>query len=310
MSRIARRIRSSVVCAGLAALLVACASAPGPGTAAPDNAPDLFQALPPTSTVTAPPSAPPTPSAGPEAGKSRAASAPRTRDAGGSRGASGPGGVGGEPKWRPAGGDEFNSSELNPSEWTAYDSVGGFGTGYRRPSAISQSDGTLKITATGDTSGGMAQNKGQLYGRWEFRARTDRGRGFGSAILLWPDSEKWPQDGEIDIMEVPGENRDLANFVVHWGVDGTDNMNGIAVPGDFSQWHTFTLEWLPDRITWYVDGVKKYQNTDKAVIPKTPMHLAIQLDEGPKKDWILPRDDTTPAELSLDVDWVRISAAP
>jgi beta-glucanase (GH16 family) len=310
MSRIARRMRSSVVCAGLAVLLAACASTPGPGTAAPDNAPDLFEALPPTSAVTAPPSAPPTTSAGPEVGHSGATPGPRTRDAGGSRGASGPGAVGGSPKWRPTGGDEFNGSELDPSEWSLYNSEGGFGTGYRRPEAISQSDGTLKITATGDISGGMAQTKGQLYGRWEFRARTDLGRGFGSAILLWPDSEKWPQDGEIDIMEVPGEKRDLAHFVVHWGPDGTDNMNGTAVPGDFSKWHTFALEWLPNRITWYVDGVKKYENTDKAAIPKTPMHLTIQLDQGPKKDWILPRDETTPAEVALEVDWVRISKAP
>jgi beta-glucanase (GH16 family) len=303
MSRIARRMRSSVVCAGLAVLLAACAGAPGPRTAAPDNAPDLFEALPPTSVVTEPPSPAPTTSAGPTP-------APRTRDAGGGRGASGPGAVGGSPKWRPTGGDEFNGSELDPSEWTLYDSVGGFGTGYRKPEAISQSDGTLKITATGDVSGGMAMTTGQLYGRWEFRARTDLGRGFGSAILLWPDSEKWPQDGELDIMEVPGEKRDLAHFVVHWGPDGTDKMNGTQVSGDFSKWHTFALEWLPNRITWYVDGVKKYENTDKAVIPKTPMHLTIQLDEGPQKDWILPRDDTTPAELSLEVDWVRISKAP
>jgi beta-glucanase (GH16 family) len=313
MSRIARRMRSSVVGAGLAVLLAACANAPGPTTAAPDNAPDLFEALPPTSVVTEPPSAAPTTSPGPAAGHAGATPAPRTRDAGGSRGVSGPGAGGsgsGSPKWRPTGGDEFNGSDLDSSGWNLYDSEGGFGTGYRRPEAISQSDGTLKITARDDISGGMAQEFGQLYGRWEFRARTDPGRGFGSAILLWPDSERWPEDGELDIMEVPGENRDLAHFVAHWGPDGTDNMHGTSVPGDFSKWHTFALEWLPDRITWYVDGVKKYENTDKAVIPTTPMHLTIQLDQGPKKDWILPRDETTPDEVALEVDWVRISAAP
>ena len=53
--------------------------------------------------------------------------------------------------------------------------------------------------------GGMADSFGQTYGRWEFRARTDHGRGFGSAILLWPDSEKLI-DGEIDIAEVPAEH--------------------------------------------------------------------------------------------------------
>ena len=98
----------------------------------------------------------------------------------------------------------------------------------------------------------MADSFGQTYGRWEFRARTDHGRGFGSAILLWPDSEKLA-DGEIDIVEVPAEKRDQAHFVLHSGPDG-DTIVGGNMPGDFSQWHTFAVDWLPDRITWYVDG--------------------------------------------------------
>jgi beta-glucanase (GH16 family) len=310
MSRIARRMRSSVVCAGLVVVLAACAGGPGPSSAAPDNGPDLFEALPPTSTLPepTPTTSAPTTTPSPASGRPSATPGPHS---GGSRGASGAhvasGAGGGGTTWHPAGGDEFNGSDLDMKSWDLYDSVGGFGTGYRKPEAISQSDGTLKITAKGDVSGGMGQTIGQLYGRWEFRARTDPGRGFGSAILLWPDSEKWPEDGELDIMEVPGEKRDLAHFVVHWGPDGTDNVNGTSVPGDYTKWHTFALEWLPNRITWYVDGVKKYENTDKTVIPTKPMHLTIQLDQGPKKDWIPARDDTTPDEVSLEVDWVRIS---
>lgn len=311
MSRIARRMRSSVVCAGLVVLLAACAGGPGPSSAALDNAPDLFEALPPTSTVPEPPTSTPAPTTTPGPTPGGRATATPGPHAGGARGVSGQqaagGSGGGGPKWHPAGGDEFSGSDVDTKSWNFYDSVGGFGTGFRKPEAISQSDGLLKITARGDVSGGMGQSTGQLYGRWEFRARTELGRGFGSAILLWPDSEKWPEDGELDIMEVPGENRDLAHFVVHWGPDGTDNVHGTSVPGDFSKWHTFALEWLPDRITWYVDGVKKYENTDKTVIPTKPMHLTIQLDQGPKKDWIPPRDETTPDEVSLEVDWVRIS---
>ena len=108
--------------------------------------------------------------------------------------------MGAGPGFKPIGGDEFNSGALDKKKWGGlYDSIGGFGNGLRRPSAMSQSAGSLgQITATGKTSGGMADSFGQTYGRWEFRARTDRGRGLGSAILLWPDSEK-TQYGEIDI---------------------------------------------------------------------------------------------------------------
>ena len=38
------------------------------------------------------------------------------------------------------------------------------------------------------------------------------------------------------------------------------------------------------------------------------MHLAMQFDQGPKKDWIPAPDATTPAAFSLQVDWLRVYA--
>jgi hypothetical protein len=35
------------------------------------------------------------------------------------------------------------------------------------------------------------------------------------------------------------------------------------------------------------------------------MHLAIQLDQGPVNDWLPAPDATTPAQVHLQVDWVR-----
>jgi beta-glucanase (GH16 family) len=313
MSRFSRRMGPSLICAALL-LAAGCAGAPDPNSAAPD-APDLYEALPTPSSApevvptTAPPvSATPTPRSTPTSTPVR----PRDGIARGQAPAPAPGGDagGGGPAidWRPVGGDEFNGPALDESAWNTYDSEGAFGNGFRRPEAISQSDGLLRITGRGDVSGGMAYRSGQLYGRWEFRARTDPGRGFGSAILLWPDSENFPEDGELDMMEVPGENRDLAHFVVHWSAE--NKVHGTRVQGDFSQWHTFAMEWLPDRITWFVDGVKQYENTDPVVIPTKSMHLTIQLDQGPFENWIKAPDETTPAEVSLEVDWVRIYAAP
>jgi len=155
----------------------------------------------------------------------------------------------------------------------------------------------------------MAHKLDRTYGRWEFRARTDRGRGFGSAILLWPESERFPQDGEIDIMEVPSETRDRAHFIVHFaGPGGSDKVYGSWAEDDFSQWHTFAVDWLPDRIVYYVDGVERFRVTDRNIIPDKPMHLAMQFDQGPKKDWIPAPDATTPAAFALQVDWLRVYA--
>ena len=98
----------------------------------------------------------------------------------------------------------------------------------------------------------MAQNYGQTYGRWVVRAAMEKGAGYGPAILLWPDSEKWPEDGEIDIVEMPRGDRSRALMTAHYGKNNDQHSHGV--PGDFTQWHTYAIDWLPDRIIFYIDG--------------------------------------------------------
>jgi beta-glucanase (GH16 family) len=278
MSRFPRRVS----CALLGAVVLLVAGCAG-GTATPHE-PDLFEALP-------APSPPPTALPTPLLDDARSSSSRRTATG---------------DEWRLVFRDDFDGSRLDPRVWNRYNSVGGFGNGWRRPEAITVEDGKLRITARGDVSGGMNHEHSQTYGRWEFRARTDKGRGRGSAILLWPDSLNKEADGELDMMEVPREDRSQAHFVIHFSAQ--NKLAGSKVGGDFSQWHTFAMDWLPDRITWYVDGVKQFETFDKNVIPTSRMHLAIQLDMGPFEEWILAPDHTTPPEVSLEVDWVRVYA--
>jgi beta-glucanase (GH16 family) len=278
MSRFPRR-----VCCALLGAVVLLVSGCGVRAATSDE-PDLFDALP-------APSPPPTAVPAPLLDHTRSLSSRRTAD---------------QDQWRLVFSDDFSSARLDPRVWNRYNSVGGFGNGWRRPQAITVEDGKLRITARGDVSGGMNHERSQTYGRWEFRARTDKGRGRGSAILLWPDSLDKEADGELDMMEVPREDRSQAHFVIHYSPQ--NKLAGNKVNGDFSQWHTFAMDWLPDRITWYVDGVKQFETFDKNVIPTSSMHLAIQLDMGPFEEWIPAPDHTTPAEVSLEVDWVRVYA--
>lgn len=311
MIHVSSRARAVIACVALSAMLTACAASPDSTTTGPS--PDLLQALP--EPAAAPTTVPATPSVTPTTTKPKPAKPKPATAKPARRGtATGAAAAGQTPaqiaaNWKPIGGDEFNGGALDGAKWGTYDSDGAFGFGKRSTSAISQSGGSLHITATkadGGVSGGMADAQGQTYGRWEFRARTGPGAGFGSAILLWPDSEQL-SDGEIDIVEVPFPKRDNANFILHSGSDGSSIVGG-NMNGDFTQWHTYAVEWLPTSITWYVDGVQRYRVTDSSRIPDTPMHLAIQLDQGPVKDWIPEIDDTTPDAINLDVDWVHVYA--
>jgi beta-glucanase (GH16 family) len=208
--------------------------------------------------------------------------------------------------WTVRDGDEFAGNELDLDRWKIYDGPGNGGVGVRSPGAVEVRDGQLAVTAAGDVSGGIAWrgSAATTYGRWEFRARGDRGTGYSPVVLLWPDSDRWPQDGEIDIMEIPVGDRSAMSISVHWGEDHQQMTKWI--PGDFSEWHVFAVEWTHDSIAVFVDGEQVFMTREQAAIPHGPMHLAVQNDIGPFEDWIPAPDDSTPDKVGLYVDWVRM----
>jgi beta-glucanase (GH16 family) len=201
--------------------------------------------------------------------------------------------------------DDFDGSELDLGKWRLYDGPGNQGVGLRRPSAVTVEDGALAIKGRGDVSGGIAWiGAPTTYGRWEFSARADAGSGYSQVVLLWPDSDIWPEDGEVDVMEIPDPAKAETVVTVHYGAD--DRQQSVTVPGDFTQWHTYAVEWQPDHVTVYIDGDEVFTTTDPAAVPKVPMHLAIQNDVGPLPGWIPARDADTPDVVGLHVDWVRL----
>ena len=108
--------------------------------------------------------------------------------------------------------DDFNDSTLNSSAWSPYTSLGQEGNGFRRPEAFSLRDGNLVVLAAmidnNLVSGGMAQNINQTFRKFEFRVRVekDSSNAMSAVILTWPQSERWPMDGENDIYETGTED--------------------------------------------------------------------------------------------------------
>ena len=127
-------------------------------------------------------------------------------------------------------------------------------------------------------------------------------------MLLWPDAEDWPEGGEIDIMEIPKGDRTKAHFTVHWGEENTPG-RGVR-EGDFTQWHTFAVEWTPDHIIGYLDGAEIYRNDDSDANPPRSMHFAMQQDIGPYgDDWIPARDASTPGRRARS-RWTGCASTP
>lgn len=207
--------------------------------------------------------------------------------------------------WRPIFRDDFDGPCLS-SAWKIYDSPDSYGVAIRRPQAVSLVPGELRITSRGDVTGGVALSDDRVFGRWEVRARFERGTGYSQVLLLWPQSENWPRDGEVDFAEVTDRNRRINSLTVHYGVN--NNQVGTKIPGDFTQWHNYAVEWEPDHVTMYVDGKPVFTTVNAAAIPRTPMHLCIQQDVGPLPGWLPAPDMSTPTAVTMHVAWVKAYA--
>ncbi|SHT78148.1 beta-glucanase/beta-glucan synthetase [Mycobacteroides abscessus subsp. abscessus] len=196
----------------------------------------------------------------------------------------------------PSRSSEFSASaELD--NWWLYDGPGHTGNGRRTPTAISVADGSAVIT--GDdygTSGGMAlKGPGLVHGRWEVCARSPRSAPtYHSVLLAWPDAENWPVGGEIDFAEITDPQRQSVEVNLHSNAE--DRIQSGLVKIDATQWHSWAVEWTPDRIATYVDGVKWWETTDGSRFPPGPMHLCMQLDDF---------GGDTRGGGQLIVDWAR-----
>lgn len=126
-----------------------------------------------------------------------------------------------------------------------------------KPVKIQNPDGSVSYT-----SGRInTQNKHNfIYGIFEAKIKVPKGRGFLPAFWMMPAEEEhygqWPRCGEIDIMEVLGNDTTTTYGTIHYGVPHQESQGSYLLPeGTFSdEYHVFTLEWEPGNLKWYVDG--------------------------------------------------------
>lgn len=139
----------------------------------------------------------------------------------------------------------------------------------------------------------------QQYGRYAVRFRADPLHLYKTAWLLWPQSDVWPRDGEIDFPE--GDLDSTISAFMHRmnGTSGSDQ-DGYFTQATYPTWHTAVIEWGPDACSFYLDGVKIGTSTSR--IPSTPMRWALQTETALSPD---PAPDNTTAG-HLQIDWVSV----
>src|SRR5882672_488182 len=114
----------------------------------------------------------------------------------------------------------------------------------------------------------------QAYGRFEARLKLPYGQGLWPAFWMLGDNidtVNWPNCGEIDIMENIGREPSIVHGTFHGpGYSGDKGVsaaytlpNGQKFSDDF---HTFAVEWEPNVVRFYVDGLL-YKTRTPADLP-------------------------------------------
>jgi beta-glucanase (GH16 family) len=183
--------------------------------------------------------------------------------------------------------DEFDGDHIDTTSWT-YD-IGGWGWGNGeaqyytdRPENARVMDGVLVIEARQEqfedsyfTSARMLTQglRTFQYGRIEARILVPKGAGLWPAFWMLgadfaedapAEENRWPNVGEIDIMEYVGREPDLVLGTLHGpgyaGAGGLTRWNRQDFDiGD--DWRTFAIEWDETGITWFFEGEPYYTLT-------------------------------------------------
>ncbi len=212
--------------------------------------------------------------------------------------------------WKVRSAVDFTGTSL-PSGWDSYEGQpGGEPNGLWKHSHTYVKNGVLTLAGYRDgskfvTGGVMAYgaNVGQqTYGKYEVRFRMDQGHGVKYAVLLWPKSERWPIDGEIDFAEDGGGARDASTGTLHYGASNSQIQKTLK--GNFSRWNTLGVEWSPGKLVYTLNG-RPWASLTGAMVPHTPMNLAIQTQAGTCGGWAGAScpNASTPSRVNMQIDW-------
>ena len=235
--------------------------------------------------------------------------------------------------------DEFNGSTLDNSKWTHQLGDGsqfglwGWGNGelqYYKQENTTLADGVATITVKEESVGDYNYTSSRIttkdkfsfrYGKVEARIKTVDGQGFWPAFWLLPEGGEWPCDGEIDIMEQWGNNY-LTNSTTGAAHIGScpysqsthfyQNFSSYISNGSYAdEFHTYSIIWKEDTITWFVDDEEMFQITPSSYFSIPSQHnwpfnsnnwfiiinLAIT-QTGPNTNTVFPNN--------IQIDYVKV----
>lgn len=167
-------------------------------------------------------------------------------------------------------------SDFNSGRWTRSDSYsngGDFMVGWRADHAIAAGD---ELDLIIDDDGGQCPGQCSLkpfaageirttadygYGTYQVDMQASNASGTVTSMFTYVDTNTTPNhaavNDEIDI-EIPGQSPTTLQ-ATYYRHGGTPNTQSVALGFDASAaYHTYSIVWLPNSISWKVDGQQIY----------------------------------------------------
>ncbi|MET8867992.1 family 16 glycosylhydrolase [Nonomuraea sp. NPDC004580] len=237
--------------------------------------------------------------------------------------------------------DEFDGpagSAVDSSKWRFDIGGGGWGNNEHQyytdstRNAAKDGNGNLVITARRENPANYQCHYGtcqytsarlltaatftRTYGRFEARMKLPRGQGIWPAFWMLGGTSGWPDNGEIDIMENIGREPNTVHGTIHGpGYSGGGGIGaGYTIGAPFADaFHTFAVDWSPNLIVWYVDGVEYQRRTPADLggnrwVFDHPFFMIMNVAVG--GNWPGYPDGSTTFPQTLTVDYVRVYAPP
>lgn len=236
------------------------------------------------------------------------------------------------PKWKLVWADEFNGSKINSRYWSKIERGNPDWKKHMSPHkslyAVKRGNLILRGIVNPNTkkdpvpflTGGISTEGKFSFceGKIEIRAKLDSAQGAWPALWLLPDipNRKWPDDGEIDLME----HLNFDNIVyqtVHTkytkGKNGGNPPFGGTAPIKRDGYNVYGLEWYPDKLVFFVNGKKTFTYPRVRAKAKDgqwpftkPFYILVDMQLG--GSWVgKVNPDQLPVEMH--VDWVRVYKA-
>jgi beta-glucanase (GH16 family) len=226
--------------------------------------------------------------------------------------------------------DEFSGKTLDNESWTCETGGGGWGNNELEnyTSGVKNSflsNGYLILEARKEKSGGNNYTSARIIskdkktftcGRIDIRARLPKGKGIWPALWMLGNNisqTPWPACGEIDIMELLGDNPRIAYGTMHWGNAGSGSIhiggNYTLSPGDFSEkFHVFSLKWEVDNLAFLVDDITYFTGNKSQVTGNYPFDkpFFFIMNVAVGGNWPGNPDATTSFPQRMIVDYVRV----